>query len=198
MGSSTLLGPDHPLARAESQERTLRAQFAVTVVFGLVVGVLSPLLGQPAVRLSMGAAAVAAFFLSAAFVARIRLRGRAFELIASGREELPVEAIASERSRLRDRSYRRKLARTLQVITLQPQTREWWSPIYADRASVVAARPELLEVARLLRDLPSVSARGVALVTRLVRDGATSPLYQGPAVRLQEELGRIRHVLIET
>jgi hypothetical protein len=197
MGSSTLLGRDHPLARAESQERTLRAQFAVTVVFGLIAGVLSPLLGQPALRLSMGAAAVAALFLSAAYVARIRLRGRAFELIASGREELPVEAIASERSRLRDRRYRHKLARTLQVITLQPYTREWWSPIYADRASVVAARSELLEIARLLRDLPSVSARGVALVTSLVRDGATSPLYQGPALRLQEELGRIRHVLVE-
>ena len=84
------------------------------------------------------------------------------------------------------------------MITLQPETREWWSPIYADRASVRAARAELLEIARLLRDLPSVSARGVALVTRLVRDGATSPLYQGPALRLREELGRIRHVLVNS
>ena len=53
------------------------------------------------------------------------------------------------------------------------------------------------EIARSLRDLPSVRARGVALVTRLVRDGATSPLYQGPALRLREELGRIRHVLVQ-
>ncbi len=60
-----------------------------------------------------------------------------------------------------------------------------------------AAQAELLEIARLLRELPSVSARGVALVTRLVRDGATSPLYQGPALRLREELGRIRHVLVQ-
>jgi hypothetical protein len=127
----------------------------------------------------------------------MRLRARAFELIASGREELPLVAIESERSRLRDRRYRHRLARTLQVITLQPESREWWSTIYADRASVVAAQAELLEIARLLRDLPSVSARGVALVTRLVRDGATSPLYQGPALRLQEELGRIRHVLVQ-
>jgi hypothetical protein len=197
MGPSAVLGPDHPLSRAESQERTLRAQFAVTVVFGIVAGLLSPLLGESAWRLSVGAAAVSAFFLAAAFVARIRLRGRAFELIAGGREELPLESVASERSRLRDRRYRRKLARTLQVITLQPETRDWWSPIYADRASVVAAQAELLEIARLLRDLPNVSARGVALVTRLVRDGATSPLYQGPALRLQEELGRIRHVLVQ-
>ena len=60
-----------------------------------------------------------------------------------------------------------------------------------------ATQAELLEIARLLRELPSVSARGVAPVTRLVRDGATSPLYQGPALRLREELGRIRHVLIQ-
>jgi hypothetical protein len=197
MGSSALLGPDHPLARAESQERTLRAQFAVTVVFGLIACLVSPFLGAAALRLSLGASAVAAVFLAAAFVARIRLRARAFELIASGREELPVEAIAQERSRLRDRRYRRRLARTLQVITLQTNTREWWSPIVADRASVQAAQAELLEIARLLRELPSVSARGVALVTTLVRDGATSPLYQGPALRLREELGRIRHVLVQ-
>ena len=59
-----------------------------------------------------------------------------------------------------------------------------------------AARQELHEIARLLRELPSVRAYGVALVTRLIRDGATSPLYQGPALRLREELGRIRHVLV--
>ena len=40
MRSSTLLGPDHPLARAESQARTLRAQFVVTVVFGLAAGLV--------------------------------------------------------------------------------------------------------------------------------------------------------------
>jgi hypothetical protein len=197
MGPSTLLGADHPLARADSRERTLRAQFAVTVVFGLVAALASPLLGPAASRLSLGATAVAAFFLAAAFVARLRLRARAFELIASGREELPLDVVAQERSRLRDRRYRRRLASTLQVITLQPPSRELWSPIYADRASVQATRAELLEIARLLRELPSVSARGVALVTRLVRDGATSPLYHGPAPLLREELGRIRHVLVQ-
>ena len=198
MGSSAWLGPDHPLARAEALERTLRAQFAVTVAFGLLTALLSPLLGPAALRLSLGATAVAAFFLGAAFVARVRMRARAFELIANGREDLPVEAVEHERSRLRDHRYRRRLARTLQVITLQPESRDWWAPAtYADRASVQAAQAELLEIARLLRELPSVSARGVALVTRLVSDGATSPLYQGPAPRLREELGRIRHMLVQ-
>jgi hypothetical protein len=197
MGSSTILGPDHPLARAESLARTLRAQLIVTVVLGLVAAGLSPLLGPAAVRLAIGAAAVSGLLLFAALIVRVRLRERAFELIASGREELPLPIVASERSRLRDCHYRRRLARTLDVITLQPDTREWWSPIYADRESVRAAQSELREIATLLRELPSVRARGVALVTRLIKEGATSPLYQGPAPRLREELGRIRHVLIE-
>jgi hypothetical protein len=198
MGSSTLLGADHPLARAESRMRLLRAQLAVTLLFGSLAALLSPFLGPEALRLSVGAAAVSGLFVLAVLFARASLRERAFELIASGREELPLPVVAHERSRLRDRRYRRSLARTLDVISADHDPREWWSPTYADRESVNAARAELLEIARLLRELPTVSARGVALVTRLVRDGATSPLYRGPAPRLREELGRIRHVLVQT
>lgn len=197
MGSSALLGHDHPLARAESQERLLRAQFAVTVVFGFLAAALVPFLGRASLRLSIGATVVAGAFAFAAFLAHIRLRDRAFELIASGREDLPVPAVECERARLRKRRYRRQIARTLDVITLQPQSRDWWSPLYANQEAVHGAQVELREVARLLRELPTVRACGVALVTRLIRDGATSPLYQGPALHLREELGRIRHVLVE-
>src|SRR5690348_15731313 len=100
MGSSTILGPAHPLARAESQQRMLRAQFLVTIAFGAVAALLSPVLGPPALRLSVGAVVVAGLLLLATAVARLRMRERAFELIASGREELPLEAVVSERSRL--------------------------------------------------------------------------------------------------
>ena len=133
----------------------------------------------------------------ATVLARSSLREHALELIACGREELPLPVVESERSRLSDRRYRRSLARTLDVIRADPEPHEWWSPVYADREAVHGARDELTEVARLLRELPNVRARGVALVTRLIRDGATSPLYRGPAPRLREELGRIRHVLIQ-
>jgi hypothetical protein len=197
MGSSTLLGPDHPLARADSRLRTLRAQLAVTVVLGLVSLLASPLLGSSALHLALGAGAVSAVLGGAILLARASVRERALELIASGREELPLAAVESERDRLSDRRYRRRLARTLDVISSDPGPREWWAPIAANREAVHAARAELSEIARLLRDLPNVRARGVALATRLVRDGATSPLYQGPAPRLREELGRIRHVLVQ-
>jgi hypothetical protein len=175
--------------------RTLRAQLAVTVVFGLLIAALSPLLGRPALHLALGAVAVSGLLVLAVLVARSRLRGRAFELIANGREELPLQVVASERSRLLDQRNRRRLARTLDVITVQPGSREWWSPVYADHEAVRGAQNELREIAALLRELPAVRARGVALVTSLIREGATSPLYRGPAPELREELGRIRHVL---
>jgi len=197
MGSSTLLGPEHPLARADSRLRTLRAQLAVTVALGFVSLVASLLLGSNALHLALGAGAVSTVLAGAMTMARASVRERALELIASGREELPLPAVESERDRLSDRRYRRRLARTLDVISADPGPREWWAPIAANREAVHAARAELSEIARLLRDLPNVRARGVALATRLVRDGATSPLYQGPAPRLREELGRIRHVLVQ-
>jgi hypothetical protein len=177
--------------------RTLRVQFAVTAVLGFAMLALSPSLGGAALHLAIGAAAVSGVLLVAVLMARSSLRERALELIESGREELPLPAVESERNRLSDRRYRRQLARTLDVISADPDPREWWSPIYADREAVHGAHDELAEIARLLRELPKVRARGVALVTRLVRDGATSPLYQGPAPRLLEELGRIRHVLVQ-
>ncbi|MDX6617717.1 MAG: hypothetical protein QOK36_103 [Gaiellales bacterium] len=198
MGASAMLGDDHPLTRAESQERLLRAQFAVTVVFGVLAAMLAPLLGRAALRLSLGAAVVAGVIALAAFAAHLRLRDRAFELIASGQEDLPLPAVECERSRLSNRRYRRRIAHTLDSIRLQPEARDWWSAISADQAAVSASEHELREIARLLRELPTVRARGVALVTSLIRDGATSPLYQGPALRLREELGRIRHVLVQT
>jgi hypothetical protein len=197
MGSSSLLGPEHPLSRADSRVCTLRAQLAVTVVLGLVMLASSPLLGSPAQHLAVGAGAVTALLVVAMLFARANQREQALELIASGREELPLRVVESERSRLSDRSYRRRLARTLDAIRADPTPKEWWSPVYADREAVYDARDELTEVARLLRELPNVRARGVALVTRLIRDGATSPLYRGPGPQLREELGRIRHVLVQ-
>jgi hypothetical protein len=197
MGSSTLLGPEHPLARADSRLRMLRAQLVVTAVFGLVSLAAAPVLGSPALHLALGAAAVSAVLAGAVLMARASLRERALDLIESGREELPLPAVESERNRLSDRGYRRRLARTLDTISADPGPREWWAPIFADREAVHGAQAELSEIARLLRDLPHVRARGVALVTRLVRDGATSPLYRGPATQLREELGRIRHVLVQ-
>ena len=120
MGSSNMLGPEHPLSRADSRMRTLRAQFAVTVVLGLAMLAASPLLGSPALHLAVGAAAVAGLLVVGMLFARASQREQALELIACGREELPLPVVESERTRLSDRRYRRRLARTLDAIRADP------------------------------------------------------------------------------
>src|SRR4029077_20955349 len=100
MGSSNLLGPDPPLTRADGRLRTLRAQLAVTAVLGVGMLALSPLLGSPALHLAIGAGAVAGVLLGAVLLARAGLREQALELIASGREDVPIPVVESERSRL--------------------------------------------------------------------------------------------------
>jgi len=136
MGASNMLGPEHPLARADSRIRTLRAQLVVTVVLGLAMLASSPLLGSPALHLAVGAGVVSGLLVVAMLFARASQREQALELIASGREELPLPAVEHERTRLSDRRYRRRLARTLDAIRADPTPKEWWSPVYADREAV--------------------------------------------------------------
>ena len=132
-------------------------------------------------------------------MARAGLREQALELIASGREELPLPVVESERCAAeRPRATAASLARTLDVIRAEPVAAGVVvAGLRRPRGGARRAATSCIEVARLLRELPTVRARGVALVTRLIRDGATSPLYRGPAPRLREELGRIRHVLVQ-
>ncbi len=91
---------DHPLARAESRERLLRAQFAVTVAFGVVAALLAPFArrARAAARRSAPTVVAGALRAGAPSLAHLRLRERAFELIASGREELPLRG-GRERAR---------------------------------------------------------------------------------------------------
>ena len=185
MGSSTLLGPDHPLARAESQHadaaRAARRDGRVRL---RRAPALAAARRARLAALSVGAAAVSAGLLvggvliarSRAARARIRADRRAGarscrcrvdreRALPPARPPLPAPPGAHAR---RDHAAARP-------------PREWWSPVLRrPRGRAWRAQAELREIARLLRELPSVRARGVALVTRLVRDGATSPLYHGP------------------
>jgi hypothetical protein len=62
------------------------------------------------------------------------------------------------------------------------------------RAAVAAVADQLGDVAALLRAEPS-TARGVALATTLLTDGARSPLLRDDPRPLREELRRIRYLL---
>ena len=65
----------------------------------------------------------------------------------------------------------------------------WWA---ASRAAAAAANAELLrELAALLRERPAPQARGVAMILRLLSDGA-GPMYDGDAGALERELREAR------
>ena len=200
MGSSTLLGPDHPLARAESRLRTLqraargdgrcsasrcwrcsrRAGVGRAASGARRGGRLGALLRRRRpVRPRQPARA-------SARADRERPRGVA----AAGRRE---RAHAAERSPLPPPPGAHAGRDPCRAATRTSGGR----PCTPTATRCTPRATSCTEVARLLRELPNVRARGVALVTRLIRDGATSPLYRGPAPRLREELGRIRHVLIQ-
>ena len=113
-------------------------------------------------------------------MARASLRERALELIASGREELPLPAVESERYRLSDRRYRRGLARTLDVISADPGPRDWWSPVYADREAVRAAASEFARSRGCCASCRTCGHAASRWSRASIREGATSPLYRGP------------------
>ncbi len=77
MGSSTMLGPEHPLARADSRLRTLRAQLAVTVVFGFVASLALAAARSARAASRRSARAVVAGVLALARVRRPRAPARA-------------------------------------------------------------------------------------------------------------------------
>ena len=133
----------------------------------------------------------------AAMGALLRQRGRdhVLALIAGGREELPVEAVERERSRLLDRRTRTRLAASFDGLVeeaVRPPVVA--GPPLFDRAVVGGVADELGELAALLRDAQS-SARGVALAWGLLSDGVGSPLHRGDVTALREELRRILHLL---
>jgi hypothetical protein len=103
--------------------------------------------------------------------------------------------VEGERCRLLDRRIRSSLAASLEDLvreTANPHVMV--GPPLFDRVVVRSVAAELLQVAKLLRGEPS-SARGVALVWRLICEGATSPLHRANVAELREELARIRYVL---
>ncbi|HET7048530.1 MAG TPA: hypothetical protein VFI54_09715 [Solirubrobacteraceae bacterium] len=128
---------------------------------------------------------------------RLRVRDRARDLIAEGRETLPIIAVQRERRRLLARRRRKVLARTLDAMVRQatsPPTIPSARPLFDVRV-IASVSGDLRAVIRLLQK-KHARARGVALTERLIVDGG-SPLYAQDQMRLREELHRVRHLLEE-
>src|SRR4051812_16268789 len=96
----TVLGGEHPLARAEERVHWLGAQAAASAALltGSAAGLLAGATELLAVLLA--AAAVQIAILAGLFAAAGVRRRRALELIAAGRAALPLAAVRRERARL--------------------------------------------------------------------------------------------------
>jgi hypothetical protein len=116
------------------------------------------------------------------------------ELIAAGREDLALAAVARERARLAAPQHQEHLARS--IARLVPLGRRPGLVTTArapvDGRVIRQVAVELLELMWMLR-MRHVSARAVALVEQLLSSPA-SPLYGDDAELLRRELGRVRYL----
>jgi hypothetical protein len=192
-----LLGPDHPLARANGVLAAVGRQAAAVALLLLgSVGALVVGVGQ-AVTLVIGAAIVLLVLSVVAGEQWDRRRHAARQLVLDGREALPLAPIQRERRRLLEARTRRYVARSFERV-LQHVTRRP-APVPAsvrplfDVRTVAAVVDDLREIVALLHaGVPQ--ARGVALAERLLTEGV-SPLYGYDAMALRDELRRVRYLL---
>jgi len=195
--AASALGGEHPLVRSLARERVRAVQVAITLVpvlFG-IAGVLRHDLRAPVV---LGAAALVELALLATFLAvRGQAREHARELIAAGRERLPLHVVDRERRTLASSRTRRQLARSLERHlrdadrweSMFPRTR----PL-VDVRRLRFAKRETKDVVTRLRS-QSASVRGVAAVFQLLTDSRSSPLFRGEEHELRVELARIAELL---
>lgn len=128
-----------------------------------------------------------------------RVRDRATELIAEGREALAIPVVRRQRQRLLTPKRRRTLARTLATMVRQattpPKIRTTGTrPLFDPRVVASVAVDLRAVIARIQTE--HAHARGVALTEQLILDGG-SPLYGHNEKRLREELHRVRYLLDE-
>jgi hypothetical protein len=191
-----LLGTGHPLVHVTDDMRVMGEQ-SMAVVTLLAASLSAVLAGVSEARAFLAAA----FAVQVAMTWRLVLRASArrdhvLDLIAEGREDLPLRSVARERRRLRDPGHRVRLARALDALRDEATTplvrRSSRLPLYCRRV-VATVAPELEATAQALRRRDA-SVRGVALSERLL-SGYDSPLYADDADRLREQLRRIQFLL---
>jgi hypothetical protein len=193
-----LLGVRHPLVHVVDDMRVMREQ-SIAVITLLAASVSALLAGVS--QAFAAAVLVAAVVVQCALTWRLVTRASAkrdhvLDLIAEGREDLPLRSVARERRRLLDHRHRIRLARSLDELREEAATpvlrRPSGLPLYRRRVVAAVAR-ELAQTAQALRR-SDASLCGIAMSERLL-SGHDSPLYADDADRLREELNRIRFLL---
>lgn len=195
--ATSILGRSHPLTRAVSLQRTLVTQVLVTGA-ALALGLAAWLTVVPAASIEVAAAVPVELGLVVAWLwVRGRVRERSESLIASGDDIHEIPVIGRERGRLGSRRVRESLARSLEHLLRDAQRWHQLLPSARPLPGVECLRDTAPEVADVVARLRSENPRvqGVALTSRLLIDGRSSPLYSGNARLLREELCRIRYLL---
>lgn len=161
-------GPEHPLARAITRQRTVALQLVATLI-AVGFGVGGVVEGTRDSRAVLGiAGAVGILLVLYAVSMRTSVRVGADLLIAEGREDDAVAVLAHERRRLASRALRERLASSLEHFLLDAERlleiHPSFRPPYELRyLRFVAA--DVREVATLLRS-DSAQIRGVAATAR--------------------------------
>ena len=132
-----------------------------------------------------------------AVVLRVRARWEALELIAEGRERLPLAPVERERRRLLGARTRSALAgsveRMLDAASRRPGTLAA-RPLF-DVAVIRMLADDLRPLAEALRAGPA-TARGLALAEHLLTWGGSS-LYGHDVAPARADVGRVRYLLAQ-
>jgi hypothetical protein len=197
--ASTFLGADHPLPGAIEAVSGVARQWRAcgAVLVGAIIARLEGHAWAPSLVASAG-------FVLLVLTARVavllqRVHDHALDLIAEGRETIPIAAVQRERMRLLSRRRRKVLARTLDAMIQQATHPPKITPRSARPLfdpAVIASASDDLRALTLVLQKHAVRARSVALTERLITNGG-SPLYAHNEKQLHEELRRIRRLFDE-
>jgi hypothetical protein len=195
--AASVLGDDHALVHVLARRRALTVQILITSL-PLAFAIVGLARGTASASVVLGAAAVVQLGLLVALpYFRTRTREIAEELIAAGDDSsLGLGIVEAEKRRLTSSKERERIARSLEHLIRD--ARRWYTILPAHRLppgvlSLRFTEPEARDVVALLRT-DGAQARGIALTSRLLGDGA-SPLYGPAADDLRQELRRIRFLL---
>jgi hypothetical protein len=197
MEPAAVLGPAHPLTRAMQAGHGVarRALVVAMTRAAAITASVSGIAWAPAVALA--AAVVLAGLGAVALRFRLHANQAARDLIAGGREALPLAPVQRERRRLLGARNRTALATSLERLSAQATTSpSRFAPNPPALFDVRVARQvadELRSIAAALRAGPA-SARGIALVEHLASWGGSS-LYGHDVEPLRDDLGRVRYLL---
>ena len=195
--AEAVLGHEHALTRAVSNQHSLALQSLVASL-AVVAGAAAVLAHVGDASLALGVAmAVAVAFAVLWLVVRSIAREHAQSLIAVGADGVVLDVVARERRRLASRGEREALARSLESLHRDASRWNEIHPHFRPLLGVAQLRHMSREVHALVAALrrDRVRVQGVALTSRLLSDGQSSPLYANEIGPLREELNRIRFLL---